>query len=397
MARHLPPLREMIRALIARPSVSCTDPRFDESNRAVIDLLAEWAEALGFRVAIQPLAHGKANLIASLGPAECGGGLALSGHTDTVPCDPDRWHSDPFMAIEKDGRIYGLGSADMKSFFALALTAASDIDPAALHRPLLLVATADEESSMAGAKALLPVQLAPARRCVIGEPTGLKPIRMHKGVMMESIRVRGQAGHSSDPTLGANAIEGMHRLISELLVIREELQERYRNPAFAVPVPTLNLGAIRGGDNPNRICGQCELSIDLRPLPGMDTEELRNLLKQRLARALPASPRFELSVDSLFDGVPAFETRADAGLVRCCEHLSHARAGAVSFGTEAPFFSRLGMETVVLGAGYIEQAHQPDEYLPLDHIEPATAILRGLIERYCIRPVPAPLTEDASG
>ncbi|WP_426122080.1 M20/M25/M40 family metallo-hydrolase [Methylococcus capsulatus] len=92
-----------------------------------------------------------------------------------------------------------------------------------------------------------------------------------------------------------------------------------------------------------------------------------------------------------------FRNPGGSGLVRCCEHLSHARAGAVSFGTEAPFFSRLGMETVVLGAGYIEQAHQPDEYLPLDHIEPATAILRGLIERYCIRPVPAPLTEDASG
>lgn len=378
----------MIRALIARPSVSCTDPRLDQSNRAVIELLAEWAAALGFRVEIQPLAQGKANLIASLGPAEGGEGLALSGHTDTVPCDADRWRNDPFTATEKDGRIYGLGSADMKSFFALALSAASAIDPSALQRPLLLIATADEESSMAGAKALLPEQLAPARRCVIGEPTGLKPIRMHKGVMMEAIRVLGQAGHSSDPALGANAIEGMHRVISELLAIREELQARHRNPAFAVPAPTLNLGAIHGGDNPNRICGHCELSIDLRPLPGMDLEELRKLLRRRLGQALSAAPRLELSVESLFGGVPAFETPADAGLVRCCERLSHAEAGAVSFGTEAPFLSRLGVETVILGAGHIEQAHQPDEYLPLAHIEPATAILRGLIERYCIAAEP---------
>jgi len=153
-------------------------------------------------------------------------------------------------------------------------------------------------------------------------------------------------------------------------------------------VPTLNLGAIHGGDNPNRICGHCELSIDLRPLPGMDIGELRSLLKQRLGQALPASPRLGLSVESLFGGVPAFETRADADLVRSCEHLSHARAGAVSFGTEAPFLSRLGVETVVLGAGHIEQAHQPDEYLPLEHIEPATAILRGLVERYCVAPAP---------
>ncbi|QJD29930.1 acetylornithine deacetylase [Methylococcus geothermalis] len=386
MVRRLPTTLEMIRALIARPSVSCTDPRFDQSNRAVIELLAEWAEALGCRVEIQPLDHGKANLIATLGPTGGGDGLALSGHTDTVPCDPDRWHSDPFTAIEKDGRLYGLGSADMKSFFALALTAAGEIDPTALRRPLLLIATADEESSMAGAKALLPEQLAPARCCVIGEPTGLKPVRTHKGVMMESIRIQGQAGHASDPALGANAIEGMHRVISELLTIRDELQERYRNPAFAVPVPTLNLGAIHGGDNPNRICGHCELSIDLRPLPGMDMEELRGLLNRRLGQALATSPGLRLSVESLFGGVPAFETKADAGLVRCCEHLSHATAGAVSFGTEAPFLSRLGVETVILGAGHIEQAHQPDEYLPLDHVEPATRILRGLIERYCIAP-----------
>lgn len=386
MARRVPTTLEMIRALIARPSVSCTDPHFDQSNRRVIELLAEWAAALGFRVEIQPLEHGKANLVASLGPVAGGDGLALSGHTDTVPCDPDRWHSDPFTATEKNGRIYGLGSADMKSFFAFALDAASGFDPAKLKRPLLIVATADEESSMAGARALLPEHLGPARRCVIGEPTGLKPIRMHKGVMMESIRIQGQAGHSSDPALGANAIEGMHRVISELLAIREELQESYRNPAFAVPVPTLNLGAIHGGDNPNRICGHCALSIDLRPLPGMDIEELRSLLRRRLGQALAASPRLNLSVESLFGGVPAFETKSDAGLVRCCEHLSHAAAGAVSFGTEAPFLSRLGMETVILGAGHIEQAHQPDEFLPLEHIEPATTILRGLIERYCVAP-----------
>lgn len=389
MARTAPDFREMIRALIARPSVSSLDPRFDQSNRGVIELLADWLDTLGFGVEIRSTDGDKANLVAAIGPREKGNGLVFAGHTDTVPCDPDGWHSNPFEAVERDGRIYGLGSADMKSFFALALTAARSYDPNSFRQPLLIVATADEESSMGGAKSLLPEDLHPARRCVIGEPTGLRPVHAHKGVMMERIRVCGRSGHASDPSLGANAIEAMHALLSELLRLRDELQEKYRNPAFTVPFPTLNFGAIHGGDNPNRICGQCDLSIDIRLLPGMQIDDLRELLRTRLGPVLQLCGGFALAIESLFDGVPAFATAVDAELVRCCEHLTGSKAGSVSFGTEAPFFSRLGLETVILGAGHIEQAHQPDEFLPVAHIEPATRILRRLIERYCLTPHPA--------
>jgi acetylornithine deacetylase len=388
MARTVPDIREMIRALIARPSVSSLDPHFDQSNRGVIELLADWLDTLGFAIEIQSTDGSKANLVATIGPREKGDGLVFAGHTDTVPCDPDGWHSNPFEAVERDGRIYGLGSADMKSFFALVLAAVHCYAPRSFRQPLLIVATADEESSMAGAKSFLPQDLRPARRCVIGEPTGLRPVRAHKGVMMERIRVRGRSGHASDPSLGANAIEAMHAILSELLRLRNELREQYRNPAFAVPFPTLNFGAIHGGDNPNRICGQCELSIDIRLLPGMQINDLRELLRTRLGPVLRPSAGFVLAIESLFDGVPAFATAADAELVRYCELLTDSKAGAVSFGTEAPFFSRLGLETVILGAGHIEQAHQPDEFLPVAHIEPATRILSGLIERYCITPHP---------
>lgn len=378
----------MIRALVERPTVSCTDPQYDQSNRPVIDLLAEWAEALGFRVQIRPVGTHKANLIATLGASDPEGqpqGLVLSGHTDTVPCNPELWSSDPFRATERDGRLYGLGSADMKSFFALVLEAVTRFEAKDFQHPLVILGTADEESSMAGARALLAENRRLGRYAVIGEPTGLKPIRMHKGVMLEAITVRGRAGHSSNPSLGANAIEGMHAVLGELMAFRAELRARHRNPAFEVDYPTLNLGSIHGGDNPNRICGCCETQIDIRPLPGMDLEDLHQALRDRLAPVLTLQPGLSLEVRRLFEGLPAFETAADSAIVRTCEAYSGAAAGAVAFGTEAPLLSRLGMETVVLGPGHIDQAHQPDEFLPLEHIRPGVDLLSRLIERFCIR------------
>jgi len=386
MSRPPSDIRALIRALVARPSVSSTDPGFDHGNLAVINLLAEWLEGLGFAVAIHDVAPGKANLLASLGGGGAAGeGLVLSGHTDTVPYDEHGWSVDPFGGVERDGRLYGLGSCDMKSFFAVAIEAARSFDAKALRRPLTLLATADEESTMAGAKHLLALGLKPGRYAVIGEPTGLKPVRMHKGVMMEIIRVHGQSGHSSDPSLGASAIEGMHGVIGELLAWRTELQAKYRNPLFKVDVPTLNLGSIHGGDNPNRICGHCEMHIDIRPLPGMDLQELRQILAERLAGALDAYPQLRLETRAAFDGLPSFETSADSRLVRACETLSGTEAGAVAFGTEAPFLSQLGLETVVLGPGHVEQAHQPDEYLPLAQIPPMVRVLKGLIGRFCVQ------------
>lgn len=381
----LPDLITMARALIARPSVSCTDPRIDRSNGDVIDLLAEWCEALGFTIEIQALGGNKFNLIARLGGTKHTDGLVLSGHTDTVPCDPERWTYDPFEGTVRDGRLYGLGSADMKAFFGVALAAAQQFDAKTLARPLVLLATADEESRMAGALHLARAGHALGRYAVIGEPTSLAPVRTHKGVLMEAIRIAGLAGHSSDPALGANALDAMHRLITALLAWRAELRERFHNPAFAVPEPTLNLGSIHGGDNPNRICGWCELQIDLRPLPGMDLPQLRNELRARLRAALPDDPRLRLEFTALIDGVPPFETPADAALVQLCEQLSQQPAQAAAFGTEAPFLTQLGMETVVFGPGDIARAHQPDEYVAVEALQAGTGIIKELIGRVCLR------------
>lgn len=383
ISRQVPGIQEMLTRLISLPSISSASADWDHSNEAVVRTLAEWLEPMGFTVEILevPGMPGKYNLIATLGSGP--GGLVLSGHTDTVPFDDKRWQSDPFTLTEKDNRWYGLGTCDMKGFFPLAIEAAKTFVDQPLQQPLIILATADEESSMNGARALAEAGQPKARYAVIGEPTSLQPVRMHKGIMMERLKFEGQSGHSSDPGLGRNALEGMHEAMGELLSLRQQWQSQYQNPNFRVQVPTMNLGCIHGGDNPNRICARCELHFDLRPLPGMDMAGLRQAILDRLQ---PVAERRELGLtfEPLFDGVPPFETPADAALVKACEKLTGHTAHAVAFATEAPWLQKLGMETLVMGPGSIDQAHQPDEYLELSQLEPTVDILRGLIQQFCL-------------
>ena len=380
-----PDLLDMIKALISTPSISSANPDYDQSNRPVINLLANWLNELGYQTEILTLdgQSDKANLIATLGSGP--GGLVLAGHTDTVPYDEGRWSHDPFQLTRANGRLYGLGTSDMKAFLALAIEAAASFSAAQFKEPLILVATADEESSMDGARALVAAQRPQARYAVIGEPTGLRPVRMHKGILMESIHVRGRSGHSSDPALGNSALEGMAKVLGELLDWRRELQSEHMNPLFDIPVPTLNPGYIHGGDNPNRICADCELHIDLRPLPGMEIEALRDTLQKRLRTALENSG-LELSCRPLFGATPAMETPAASAIVHSTEELTGYRATSAAFCTEGPYFNQLGIDTVILGPGDIDQAHQPDEYLAEDRITPAIELLRGLIHRFCMNP-----------
>ncbi|MET0377412.1 MAG: acetylornithine deacetylase [Spongiibacteraceae bacterium] len=383
MRAPLPGLFEMLTALVAVPSVSCSTPQFDMSNRGVVDLLAQWLQALDFAVQIipidgQPL---KANLIATRGSGP--GGLVLAGHTDTVPYDTHSWSQDPFTLTERDQRWYGLGATDMKGFFPVVLAAIQSFGKIEFQQPLIVLATADEESSMDGARQLVDQGQPKARFAVIGEPTDLKPARLHKGMMMESLILTGRSGHSSDPALGINALEAMTDAIGELRAFRSELQSRHRNPAFHVEVPTLNLGCIHGGDNPNRICGECELHFDLRPLPGMDIRELRTTIAQRL-QPLADKHRVNMQLRALFPGIQPFEQRADSPLIQAVEQLTGHTAGSVGFATEAPFMQALGMDTVVFGPGSINQAHQPDEYIDTAQLKPAIAAITGLIQKFCL-------------
>lgn len=378
-----PDLKQILHTLIATPSISSTLSGVDMGNRPVIDQLANWFAHLGFSCEILPLEEpGKANLIATLGQGP--GGLVLAGHTDTVPCDESLWHSSPFKLREADNRFYGLGTCDMKGFFALVIEAVKAFLDTPLTAPLIILATADEESSMNGARELVKAGRPQARYALIGEPTGMTPVHMHKGIMMERIRVLGQSGHSSNPDLGRNAMETTHKVISELMRYRQELATRYSHPGFSIPMPTLNLGCIHGGDNPNRICGHCELDIDLRLTPGMDSQFIRSEINRRL-QPIAEQDQVELSIMALAPSIEPFASPLNSPLVSACEQLTGHTATTVAFATEAPFLSQLGMDTVVLGPGDIDQAHQPDEYLSLDRIKPTVRLLQGLIQKYCLQ------------
>jgi acetylornithine deacetylase len=372
-----------LRQLVGTPSVSSTDPVWDQGNRAVIDLLAGWLTDLGFQVEIQAVtANGeKANLIATLGSGP--GGLVLAGHTDTVPFDEGRWQSDPLALTERDNRLYGLGSTDMKGFFPLAIAAASSFSASSFKQPLILLATADEESSMSGARQIAAAGRPRARAAIIGEPTSLVPVRMHKGIMMEAVRVTGQAGHSSNPALGNSALEGMHAVMGDLIAFRKELGARYSNDFFSVAYPTLNLGCIHGGDSPNRICGKTELHFDLRMTPGANNATVRAEIVQRLD-TLAEKLNLDIELHSLIDAIEPFEQSAESELVQLTETLTGHHAEAVAFATEAPFMQQLGMETIVMGPGSIDRAHQPNEYLELEQIQPCIALLQQCIRHYCL-------------
>ena len=375
-------------ALIRLPSVSSANPALDTSNAPVIEYLAQCFTDLGFTTEIiaspgtspETAGNRKLNLIATLGSGP--GGLVLAGHTDTVPLNEELWSVNPFRLTEKDGRLYGLGSTDMKSFFPLVMEAVKAFKGETLKQPLIVLATADEETSMQGARTIAELGRPKARCAIIGEPTGMRPINAHKGIMMESIDLLGQSGHSSDPDLGRNALDAMHAVISELIVFRGDLQKRYNNPIFTIPRPTLNLG-FHGGDNPNRICGQCCLEYDIRLLPGMEIAAMRDEIRTRV---LPIAERFgvQATLKPLFAGLPAFMTAPDNELVRTAERLTGNSAATVAFGTEGPLLQKLGMSTIILGPGDIDQAHQPDEYLSLDRIQPCIDVLKKLIAHYCL-------------
>lgn len=371
---------ELFSELIATPSASCADPRYDQGNRRVAELLGSRLEALGFTIEFTSLPGDgtKVNLLARRGGAD-EAALALCGHLDTVPCDPDAWSVDPYRLEQKDGRFYGLGTCDMKGFFAVLVEALGGLELERLRRPLCVLGTANEECDMAGARLL---STRPARYALIGEPTGLTPVIGHKGILMEQVRLTGRSAHASNPGAGVSALEGMCEVMAALRAWRTELQ-RQSDSAYAVPTPTLNLGSIHGGDSANRVCGACELSVDLRLLPGMEPGALRAELRRRVAQAVAGSG-LELECVALFDGQPAMQTPPGAPIVRLAEELSGRPAACVNFATEGGYLNALGASTIILGPGDIRRAHSADEYLEAAQVAPMVGILRGLVERLCM-------------
>lgn len=376
---QLPSFREVYQGLISTSSISSTDPRWDEGNANVIEKLATWLRDLEFDVELTQVEKGKFNLIAKKGSGE--GGLLLSGHSDTVPFDEGRWSYDPHTLTEVNQRFYGLGTADMKGFFAFIIEAVKQVDWTQQTKPLYILATCDEETTMLGARHFTNNAPFKPDYCIIGEPTSLVPVRGHKGHVANAIRVTGQSGHSSDPGLGVNAIEIMHEILAVLMKLRDTLIKQYHHPGFAIPNPTMNLGHIHGGDSANRICGCCELHYDVRPLPGISLDGLNNMLRSAL-KELEAKWPNRIQVTPLHEPIPGYECPKDHPFITNVETLCNIPSETVNYCTEAPFLQEL-CPTLVLGPGSIDQAHQPDEYLAHEFIEPTIEILKKSIYRFC--------------
>ncbi len=379
--KQLPKFIDMYSQLIAIPSISALEAKFDQSNKILIELLADWLDTLGFKTEILPVENSRAkyNLLATYGEGE--GGLLLAGHTDTVPCNEELWSCNPFKLTEQEGKFYGLGTADMKGFFAFVIDAIRHIDLTKLTKPLRILATADEETTMLGTRMFIKHTHIRPDCALIGEPTSLRAVRAHKGHIGKAVRVMGRSGHSSDPAKGINAIEIMHEATGYLMKMRDELRQKYHHAGFEIPYPTMNLGAIHGGDAVNRICGCCELHFDIRPLPHMRLEDLDEMLQERLA------PLFEkwgdrISIQALHEPTPGYECEHSAQVVQVIEKLLGEKCDIVNYCTEAPFIQEL-CPTLVLGPGSIEQAHQPDEFLSSEFIEPTRDLLTKMINHFC--------------
>ncbi|MFV7772237.1 acetylornithine deacetylase [Shewanella marisflavi] len=383
--KNFPDIKQSFSELIATPSISALEAELDMSNQGVVTLLSQWLSDLGFECQIQAVAdtRGKNNLLAKIGQGR--GGLLLAGHTDTVPFDEGRWSQDPFTLTEKDNRWYGLGTCDMKGFFALVIEAVRQMPTQNFVRPLYILASADEETTMNGAKAFAQSKAIAPEYALIGEPTGLKPVYMHKGHLAQGIRITGRSGHSSDPDKGLNAIEIMHLVIGQLLKLKQHLADNYREEAFSVPYPTMNFGHIHGGDAANRICGCCDLHLDIRPLPGLPLEVLEQLLIQYLAELSQRYPG-AIKISQLYPGSQPFAGQADNQWSQLVAQLSNTAPEVVNYATEAPYIQQLGCQTLVWGPGSIEQAHQPDEYLDTAYINKTVDLLKQLIYQACIKP-----------
>ncbi|MGR6980727.1 acetylornithine deacetylase [Testudinibacter sp. P27/CKL/0425] len=377
----VPQFLDLYRTLIGLPTISSLEPTEDQSNRILIETLAGWLDSLGFKtemIAVEG-SRDKYNLLATYGEGE--GGLLLAGHTDTVPFDEGRWTFDPFKLTEKDGKFYGLGTADMKGFFAFIVDTVANMDLTLLKKPLRILATADEETTMLGARTFAQHSYIRPDCAIIGEPSSLKPIRAHKGYMGNAVRVIGKSGHSSDPDKGVNAIEIMHHATGKLIDLRNHLREKYRHDGFAIPYPTMNFGNIHGGDALNRICACCELQFDIRPLPNLELKDLNEMMQHALQ---PLIERWgdRVTLTALYEPIPGYECAHSAQVVQVVEKLLGEKAETVNYCTEAPFIQQL-CPTLVLGPGSIEQAHQPDEFLESQYVQPTRDLLAKLIGHFC--------------
>ncbi len=370
--------------LVAFPTVS------SDSNHEIIDYLADALKTAGARFWTEPDPTGtKANLFATIGP-DCAGGVVLSGHTDVVPVADQPWSTDPFTLVEREGRLYGRGTCDMKGFVAACVAMAPVFARADLKVPVHFALTYDEEIGCFGAQALVESLrtrgIAPAV-AIIGEPSMMLPVDGHKGCYEYTTWVTGLEGHGSSPDRGVNAVEHAARLVLELVRLREALKTRAPvDCPFDPPHSTINPGVLTGGQAHNIIPGKARIDWEMRPVQATDADFVKASLARMIAEDLLPAMRAtcpEASIET--------ETVAEvAGLERTARNpardlvmaLTGTNApGLVPFGTEAGLFQSIGIASVICGPGDIAQAHKPDEFVTLDQLSACLDLLARLAHR----------------
>src|SRR5688572_371068 len=369
--------------LIAFPTVS------RDSNLALIDFVRERLRALDAEVRLTfDDERKKANLFATLGPRG-DGGVVLSGHTDVVPVEGQAWDTDPFRMVQKNGRLYGRGTSDMKSFIAIALALAPDY-VGRLERPLHLALSYDEEVGCIGVGRLIEdlarAELRPAA-CVVGEPTLMTAVIAHKGKKSYRCTVRGRAAHSAYAPSAVNAVEAAAEAVAYLKhMARRHQRSGPHDRAFDVSHPTLHTGVIRGGTALNIAPHERSFDFEVRHLPQDDADALLAEFREYVARELEpemhaVDPAAGFEIVQLSE-IPALDTRSETSIVALVQELTgNHDIGKVSYGTEASQFQRAGIPTVVCGPGSIEQAHRPNEFIELAQVAACERFLEKLMER----------------
>ena len=375
--------RDILERLIAIDSTS------HRSNRPIADCARDLTDEPGVRMTeFTDEAGEKVSLLIEKGPVrEDRAGLVLCGHLDVVPATEPEWESDPFTLTERHGHFYGRGVADMKGFDALAIHTFRGQNAAALDAPLALLLTADEELGSRGAQRLLeiwdPSRVIP-KATIIGEPTSLRAVRMHKGHLTMRVTLRGRAAHSGSPHLGLNAIEPAAAILSALIGLRFEY-EAMRTGASeffnTVPHPVLNVARIRGGEALNVIPETCVIEFGVRLMPDQSPEVAMEIITDRLRRSVldPAAVTIEL-----INNNPPMLLDENAAIYRSLAHqLGQHETIGVSFASDGGWLARLGLETVLWGPGTIEVAHRPNEVLSVDEFHRAGIMLEELVASQC--------------
>ncbi len=371
---------DMISRLVGFDTVS------RNSNLALIDYVQSYLAEHGVRSHLVKSPKGdKANLFATVGP-NVEGGVVLSGHTDVVPVDGQPWDTDPFEVVQKNGRLYGRGTCDMKGFLAIALAMVPDMVKKNLKRPVHFALSYDEEVGCVGAPALIDRMAADIARpsaVIVGEPTNMQPIAAHKGVAVLRTTIIGHEAHSSQVQRGVSAVTTAAKLIAfiDQMMSKNREQADPQSP-FVPPFTTLHVGVVHGGTAANIISRECSFMWDVRAMPGDNWRQYLTRLQAYADSLLPdmraIAPNASITTEIIADAPPLQDEGGAAQALaarlsgcKCC--------GVVPYGTEGGQFQERGFSVVVCGPGSIDQAHQPNEYIEVAQVQAGEAFLEKLV------------------